>query len=111
MDPIYTFGFALSKLTHQKEFTGIGLLCLAIKDSGRGYKNLDYEDFKDVFEAYLPKRLEKAQLANPRQVADEMMKMLKESQSIFTVASYHRASDDVHALDDQHPAASSFTGR
>ena len=55
MDPIYTFGYKLAELTHQKEFAGIGLLCLAIKDSGREFTNLGYDDFKQVFLNQLPK--------------------------------------------------------
>lgn len=76
MDPIYTFGFKLAELTYQKEFAGIGLLCLAIKDSGKEYKNLSYEDFKNVFLNYLPRRLEKMTLANPQQVVVELMNIL-----------------------------------
>lgn len=88
MDPIYSFGYKLAELINQKEFAGIGLLCLAIKDSGRGFNNLCYEDFKNVFLVYLPKRLEKMPLPNKRQIIDELMKKLQEDQSIFTVSAH-----------------------
>ncbi len=88
MDPLYTFGYTMAKLTHQREFAAIGLLCLAIKDSGRGFKHLGYDDYKEVFENYLPKQLEKAQLADRDRVISELMKVLKENQSIFTLSSY-----------------------
>lgn len=88
MDPIYSFGYKLAELTNQKEFAGIGLLCLAIKDSGRGFSNLSYEDFKNVFLVHLPKRLEKMPLPNKRQIIDEMMRKLQEDQSIFTVSAH-----------------------
>lgn len=88
MDPIYTFGFKLAELTNQKEFAGIGLLCLAIKDSGRGYNNLGYEDFKSVFLEYLPKRLEKMSPAARQQIVSEMVKSLSQNQSIFTLSTH-----------------------
>jgi len=88
MDPLYTFGYTMAKLTHQREFAAIGLLCLAIKDSGRGFKHLGYDDYKEVFENYLPKQLEKAQLADRDRVISELMKVLKENQSIFTLSTY-----------------------
>ncbi len=88
MDPLYTFGFRLARLTNQKEFAGIGLLCLAIKDAGREYQSMTYEDYKLVFQDYLPVRLEKMRLSNRQQVVKEMMKTLVQNQSIFTLSSY-----------------------
>lgn len=88
MDPIYLFGFKLAELTHQKDFSGIGLLCLAIKDSGRQYKNLTYEDFRNVFLIYLPKRMEKMRYENYPQIIDALMVELNQNQSIFTLSSH-----------------------
>lgn len=86
MDPIYSFGYKLAELTNQKEFAGVGLLCLAIKDSGREFKNLGYNDFKQVFLEYLPKRLDKVSPRNSQLIINEMMKKLNEDQSIFTLS-------------------------
>lgn len=88
MDPIYTFGYKLAELTHQKEFAGVGLLCLAIKDSGREFKNLGYDDFKAVILEHLPKRLDKMVLANRQQVIAEMLKLLNQNQSIINLSSH-----------------------
>jgi hypothetical protein len=88
MDPIYTFGYKLAELTHQKEFAGVGLLCLAIKDSGREFKNLGYDDFKTVILEHLPKRLDKMILANRQQVIAEMLKLLNQNQSIINLSSH-----------------------
>lgn len=88
MDPIYTFGYKLAELTHQKEFAGVGLLCLAIKDSGREFKNLGYDDFKTVILEHLPKRLDKMVLANRQQVIAEMLKLLNQNQSIINLSSH-----------------------
>lgn len=88
MDPIYTFGFKLAELTNQKEFAGIGLLSLAIKDSGRSFNNLTYDDFRDVILNYLPKRLDAMRYPNRQNIISEMLKMLNQNQSIFTMASH-----------------------
>lgn len=86
MDPLYTFGYKLAELINQKEFAGVGLLCLAIKDSGREFKNLGYDDFKNVIVEYLPKRLDKLQPAQRHQVISEMLKTLNQNQSIFVLS-------------------------
>ncbi len=88
MDPIYTFGFKLAEILKQKEFAGIGLICLAVKDSGRTLDGLGYEDFKIVFQEYLPRRLQKMHFSNHEQVASEMLKTLNQNQSIFTLSSH-----------------------
>jgi hypothetical protein len=88
MDPIYTFGYKLAELTHQKEFAGIGLLCLAIKDSGREFSHLGYDDFKQVILNYLPRRLEKINLTDRQQVIAEMVKALNQNQSIFNLSTH-----------------------
>lgn len=88
MDPIYTIGYKLAELTNQKEFAGIGLMCLAIKDSGRDYENLAYDDFKSVILDYLPKRLEKLQPQSRQKVIGELLKTLNENQTIFTLSTH-----------------------
>ncbi len=88
MDPIYTFGAKLAELMKQKEFAGIGLLCLAIKDSGRGFENLTYEDFKDVFQTCLLERLQKMKVPNTQHIVMEMNELLIHNQSIFTLSSH-----------------------
>jgi len=91
MDPIYTFGFKLAELTHQKEFAGIGLMCLAIKDSGREYDNLGYEDFKSVIMDHLPRRLDRMQPADRQRIIGEMLKTLNQNQTIFTLSTHQTA--------------------
>ena len=88
MDPLYTFGYKLAELINQKEFAGVGLLCLAIKDSGREFKNLGYDDFKSVFLEYLPGRLNKLPPANRQLVITELMKTLNQHQSIFMLSAH-----------------------
>jgi hypothetical protein len=86
MDPIYTFGYKLAELTNQKEFAGIGLLCLAIKASGKPFTNLGYEDFREVIINHLPKQLERTKQTNSQYIVAEMMKTLNQHQSIFTLS-------------------------
>jgi hypothetical protein len=87
MDPIYTFGFKLAQLMNQKEFAGVGLLCLAIKDSGKTYTHLTYDDFKQVILLYLPKRLENVKATDRSLIIAEMLNTLSQNQSIFTLSS------------------------
>lgn len=88
MDPIYTFGYKLAELTNQKEFAGVGLLCLAIKASGRPFTHLSYEDFKQVMVNYLPQQLERAKQPNTQHIVSEMIKTLNQHQSIFTLSAH-----------------------
>lgn len=88
MDPVYTFGFKLAELMNKKDFAGVSLLCLAIKDSGKGYVNLTYDDFKNIFLTYLPKRLESLHVDNSQEIISELMKMLNQNQTIFTLSSH-----------------------
>ncbi len=86
MDPINTFGYKLAELIHQKEFAGVGLLCLAIKASGKQFTNLGYEDFKLVITDYLPLQLERLKQPHSQYVVAEMLKTLNQNQSIFTLS-------------------------
>lgn len=88
MDPLYTFGFKLAELINQKEFAGVGLLCLAIKDSGKATNGMGYEDYKQVFLNYLPRRLSTVRNINANVVVSEMVRTLNQNQSIFVLSAH-----------------------
>ena len=86
MNPVYTFGSKLSEITHHSESACVGLICLAIKDAGKTTQDMDYQAYKTVFQDYLPKRLEKAQVSGGEMVIAEMVKLLGQNQSLFTMS-------------------------
>ena len=88
MELINFFGLKLAALIGQNGAAGIGLLCLALKDAGLSHTQLNYHRLKITFEKYLPPRLEKAGLTDPEGVAIQMVSLLKESQSLVTLASH-----------------------
>jgi translation initiation factor IF-1 len=82
------FGFKLAELTGQNESAGVGLLCLAIKDAGKTIQDMNYQDYKNVFENHLPQRMEKMKIANKDQIIAELLKILNEKQSVFTMSAH-----------------------
>ena len=82
---MYTFGFKLAEVTKQNDAASVGLLALAIKDSGKTSTQLSYQEFKDVIQNQLPARLEKAKISNSNQVVSQMLQFLNQNQSVFTM--------------------------
>ncbi len=88
MEILYPLGYKLAELTKQNDSVGLGLLCLAIKDAGKSSQDMSYQDFKEVFSDQLPKRLDKLKVPNRDQVVKEMMVLLSQKQSLFTMAAH-----------------------
>ncbi len=86
MEPIYIFGYKLAELTKLNEAASVGLLCLAIKDAGKTTKEMGFQDYRVVFQNHLPKRLEKVKIDNKDKVIADLVTMLNQKQSIFTMA-------------------------
>ena len=88
MDMLYLFGYKLAELIKQNDAAGLGLLCLAIKDAGKASRQMSYQDFREVFNDHLPKRLERLKVANRDQVTREMLNLLHQKQSLFTMTAH-----------------------
>lgn len=85
-EAIYSFGFKLAELIGKNEVAGIGLLCLSIKDAGKDYHHMDYQDYKEVFQKHLFERLGKFKVADREQVVSQMLAFLNQKQSLLTMA-------------------------
>ncbi len=87
-DILLTFGLPLARLIKKDENIGPGLISLAIRDSGREIRNISYEDLESVFRFELRDRLLKLNISNTDTVVGEMLKILQDKQSLFTMATY-----------------------
>ncbi len=82
MDHIFTLGTKLGELTNVNSTRGIGLLCLAINDAGKDSQRMSYQDFKEVFENQLKKRLAESNVANREKVVAELTGLLRQVQGV-----------------------------
>ncbi len=81
------FGAKLAELTGQNLYGCIGLVRLAIKDAGRDPDTqLNYEDFKRVFQDYLIKRLQVLNVSDPDGIVTELVVLLGDKQSLLTMS-------------------------
>jgi hypothetical protein len=85
MNPVYTFGNKLAELTKKNNAACVGLICLAIRDAGKDPKSMNYVDFEEIFQQYLPRRLEKMKIGESEKVTEELMEFLNQKQSLFTM--------------------------
>ncbi len=85
MELLSLFGSKLAELTGQKNSVGVGILCLSITDAGKNPQQMSYQDFKEVFGNHLLKRLEDLEVSECERVVQEMLTLLNQKQSIFTM--------------------------
>ena len=88
MNVFFSLGDKLAQLTGQEEAIMIGLHGLAVKDlnTGKDPKNISYLEARKAFDIYLRVRLKKINLANSDQIADQMLDILEQKQSLFTMS-------------------------
>jgi hypothetical protein len=88
MNPVYTFANRLSELTQQNNAACVGLICLAIKDAGKDAQGMKFQDYRDLFQNHLPKRLDRMKIPNSEKVGQELITFLNQKQSIFTMMAH-----------------------
>ena len=87
MDFMILFGEELTHILNKPLYHCVGLIRLSIKDSGRNPDGkLGYRDYKEVFQVYLLKRLQSLHIRDPEGSVAEMMKILNDKQSLFTMS-------------------------
>ena len=59
-----------------------------IKDAGKSTEKMSYQDFKDVFQDQLPRRLEKVKVGDKDRVVIELLNYLNQKQSLFTMRAH-----------------------
>lgn len=86
MDMIAFFGNQLAELTGLYEIGCVALIKLAIQDASKNPSQISYQEMRDVFQVQLLKRLERIRAKDPAQIAAQMLSILNERQSIFTMS-------------------------
>lgn len=87
MNFILLFGQSLAEILNKPLYHSVGLIRLSIKDSGRDPNTpLTHQDYKEVFQIYLLKRLRSLHVNDPEGIVDEMVRILNDKQSLFTMS-------------------------
>ena len=86
MNIINFIGDKLSEMTGKNDQHCIGMLRLAIKDAELDPDNfLNYQDYKGVVQDQLVTRLKAVRVENAESVSDDLIVILQEKQSLFTL--------------------------
>jgi hypothetical protein len=67
---------------------GAGVVLLTLKDAGKDARSISYRDLYDAMQSHLPQRLARYNISNPQPIVDELLKYLKDYQSVFTMAAH-----------------------
>ena len=86
MEIVNLFGEKLAEITGKGTTLCSGLILLAIKDAGKNPYNLSYQDFKSTLNNYLSKRLITLGNVNAGIIIGDLMVVLNEKQSLFTIS-------------------------
>jgi hypothetical protein len=85
-NPAIPVGLKLNDLA--KFDVGVGVMLLAVKDAGKDSRELTYSDLYDAVQRCLAPRLERYRIANPEQIVAELLKYLRDYQSVFTISAH-----------------------
>ncbi|MBN2371646.1 MAG: hypothetical protein JXO72_14280 [Vicinamibacteria bacterium] len=85
-NPVISVGLKLNDLA--KINAGVGIVLLAVKDAGKNPLGLKYAELYEAVQQHLTPRLARYNIANQEQIVAELLKYLRDYQSVFTIAAH-----------------------